>query len=279
MQKILALSRPRFWIYILGPYILTLAIGYPFTVSILPFIVFCVYFTFPANILIYGINDLYDRETDTHNEKKKQYEKTPEQKEISTLKKVIIVSNLPFIIYAVMVLSPIALLFLGLFIICAHQYSAPPLRAKAIPFVDSIVSGILYVLPACISWLIIQDTLPTLLPILAGIIWSIAMHAYSAVPDIEADTKAHIKTGATVFGKDGMLYVCGILFMIASSIAYRYIGVFAYVAGYVYILLIILSLRKKTAGEVLTIYTFFPIVNTLIGGGIFLILLSKHLVF
>ncbi len=278
MKKIIQLSRPRFWIYVLGPFLLTLAVLYPLSEHLLPFIVFALYFTFPANILIYGINDLYDRETDIHNEKKKIYEKTLEDTDDPTLKKVIIFSNVPFIIYAGFTLSPLALLFFFLFLIFAYEYSAPPLRAKAIPFIDSLVSGILYILPVCISWVIVTSSLPPLLPILAGVLWSIGMHAYSAVPDINADMQAQIKTGATVLGKDTMLYLCGILFMIASSIAYPYIGVFAYVGGYVYITLIVLSVRKKNPDEVLSIYKFFPIVNTLIGAGIFLILLSQKLV-
>jgi len=238
-----------------------------------------IYFTFPANILIYGINDIYDKETDAFNEKKTGYENTLSQtsNDISKLKKIIFYTNIVFILYGIFSFTLIPLIFLFIFMLFAHQYSATPLRAKAIPFVDSMVSGVLYILPVFVSWGILYNTLPPIMPIVIGIIWSISMHAYSAVPDINADTKAGIKTGATILGKNKMLLLCGLLYSIASILAVPYIGIFAYIFGLVYLVLIALSIRKKTPEETLYYYKMFPIVNTLIGAVIFFIILFKTL--
>jgi 4-hydroxybenzoate polyprenyltransferase len=238
-----------------------------------------VYFTFPANILIYGVNDIYDTETDILNEKKSGYENAlnQTQENIKKLKKVIIFSNLFFLAYSLLNFTFIVNIFLILFIIFAHQYSATPLRAKAVPFLDSIVSGILYILPVFVSWGILYNTLPPIVPIIAGIIWSISMHAYSAVPDINADSKAGIKTGATIIGKNNMLILCGFLYTISAVLAKPYIGFNAYIALLVYLILITLSIRKKTPEEVLQYYKMFPFVNTLIGAMIFFNILFKNL--
>jgi 4-hydroxybenzoate polyprenyltransferase len=78
----------------------------------------------------------------------------------------------------------VGLLFFG------HQYSATPIRAKARPFWDSAFN-VLYVFPVLIGWGL-SDThasFPWLL-FVAGTCWCMAMHAFSAVPDIEADQKA-----------------------------------------------------------------------------------------
>ena len=67
-------------------------------------------------------------------------------------------------------------------------YSLPPIRAKAVPFFDGI-TNILYVLPGIMAYLVLHSDLSRPL-VIAAWAWVMAMHAYSAIPDIEADTKA-----------------------------------------------------------------------------------------
>jgi len=271
IKNTLVLSRPRFWVYVLGPSVLTLATINSSSLVSLNIIIMFIYFTFPANILIYGVNDLYDKDTDSHNEKKAGYEKalSSNTTKDKTLKAIIFYSNAVFIGYALLNFTLLSNIFLAIFILLALQYSAPPLRAKAIPFVDSIVSGFLYILPVFVSWGILYNTLPPLLPVLAGVIWAVSMHAYSAVPDINADTKAGIKTGATLLGKNKMLLLCGLLFGLASILAFPYLGWFSFAAGLVYLLIITLSIKKKRPEDTLVYYKLFPIINTLAGGVIF----------
>jgi lycopene elongase/hydratase (dihydrobisanhydrobacterioruberin-forming) len=78
LSRVIRISRPRFWIYELGPYMVGVLggliansyIGAYF--HILLVIIFGLYFLIPANIWIYGINDIYDYETDKLNPKKTQ---------------------------------------------------------------------------------------------------------------------------------------------------------------------------------------------------------------
>ena len=72
MRHLLRVSRPRFWMYLLGPYMVALAatsLRPPVEVWLLG-----LYLTLPANLLIYGVNDLFDAETDRLNPKKRDYE-------------------------------------------------------------------------------------------------------------------------------------------------------------------------------------------------------------
>ncbi len=273
MKETLRQSRPRFWIYVFGPFILPLATLHSLHELSFSIILLGLYFTFPANIFIYGINDIYDKATDILNEKKKSYETEISQQAERKVKIILLVSTLAILLYSIFFLTLVTTSSLIFFLICAHQYSAPPLRAKAVPFLDSIVSGILYTIPAFISWSMIHTTMPPVWPFVASCIWSMSMHAYSAVPDIEADTQAHIQTSATLLGKNVMLVCCGVLFIIATLLAVPYLGFFAYGAGLIYLVLIGVSLATNTSGATLYYYKMFPLVNTLTGFGMFITML------
>ena len=76
LLHILRISRPRFWIYEFGTYALGVLAGFSaggewsWAFGLL----FGFFFLIPANILIYGINDVFDYETDKLNPKKVEYE-------------------------------------------------------------------------------------------------------------------------------------------------------------------------------------------------------------
>jgi lycopene elongase/hydratase (dihydrobisanhydrobacterioruberin-forming) len=74
-SKLIAISRPRFWMYLLGPYLIGYALAvsfhgteYPYGLSYI--FLFLLLFTLPANLFLYGINDMYDGDTDRENPKK-----------------------------------------------------------------------------------------------------------------------------------------------------------------------------------------------------------------
>ena len=76
ITKLLRISRPRFWIYLLGPYLIGSILAFE-PMQIIwqwQFWLGFVYFTLPANLLIYGVNDIFDYETDKLNPKKQNYE-------------------------------------------------------------------------------------------------------------------------------------------------------------------------------------------------------------
>ncbi len=63
-KEILIISRPRFWMYVLGTFLVgVVASGNLFLhdyTTILLLVVFGVFFTLPANLFIYGVNDIYN---------------------------------------------------------------------------------------------------------------------------------------------------------------------------------------------------------------------------
>ncbi len=282
------MSRPRFWIYELGPYIVGIAAAIDADLSIwtsLPIIVFFIYFMYPANIYIYGINDIYDYETDKLNPKKVAYESLAMPTEHPLIWKHIIWVNAPWIIYALFILPLSNLTFLALFLAFAGWYSAPPIRAKARPIFDSLFSAGHYVATAGFSYLLahsLAGTTPSYLSLLigslGGLAWAIAMHAYSAVPDIKADGDTGLATIATFLGARNTILLCAALYTVATIVASYYIGLVAVIGGFVYLWYMLLSLRKVTAKDdagLFKIYTYFPYINTIIGGILFWIIVLQ----
>jgi 4-hydroxybenzoate polyprenyltransferase len=272
IQQLLIISRPRFWIYLVGPYVIALAAAG--TWPNLTLLIFGVYLTLPANLLIYGVNDIYDRETDRLNTKKQGYEALLSDKSIRPVIWLIIVTNLPFLLYLGLSLPLAANLWLLVFIVTGVGYSLPPIRAKARPILDSLFN-VLYVAPAFAVYVLASGQLPPTLAIVAAVLWCMAMHAYSAVPDIAADKASHTATVATLLTRQPTLALCGVAYVTAAILSYSFIGRPAIIGGSVYLILIILSLRTKTNEQLFKLYTYFPLVNTVLGAGLFFAVLFK----
>jgi lycopene elongase/hydratase (dihydrobisanhydrobacterioruberin-forming) len=211
------LSRPRFWFYLFGPFIVGVAAAYnqlDFALfNTLTIVIAGIFFLFPANLLIYGVNDLFDYETDKHNPKKKDYETliAPDSRKffIKVLGAIVVpfVALLSYLFVAndiyVGVWALVGFIFFGV------GYSAPPIRAKTKPFLDSFFN-ILYVFPGLIGYAIMTNAWPPLQIVIAATAWVMAMHAFSAVPDIASDKKAKISTIATALGKNSTIILCAL---------------------------------------------------------------------
>ncbi len=267
LRDLLRVSRPRFWIYLLGPFMVALAatsLRPPVEVWLLG-----LYLTLPANLLIYGVNDLYDAETDRLNPKKQTYEHLLRSSERQGLTRAILLLNLPFI--ALVPFLPHAWPWLMIFVITGVGYSMPPLRAKGRPIVDSAFN-LLYVAPAFAAYATLSGRQPPITVVVAALLWCMAMHAYSAVPDIAADQAAGVPTIATMLGANRTLVFCGAAYATAAILAYSSVGTFALLGGVVYVVMITLSLLVRSPARLFLLYRSFPIINSAIGAALFCVI-------
>jgi len=262
---LLKVSRPRFWLYLFGPYIIGLAAAASTRGELLSFgtVVFGLYFLFPANLLLYGINDIFDFETDKLNPKKREYEALVRPDDVRSLVLAILLTNLPFII-AALFFDTTALAAMAGFLLFSIFYSAPPVRAKTIPVVDSIFN-VLYIFPGLLAFALITGNFAPTSAIIAGGFWTAAMHAYSAIPDIESDTNAGLETVATFLGRNGTHLFCSACYLLSALLAFPFLGALAAACGFVYLALILTSLYAKRYSDIFGIYKYFPAVNTVIG--------------
>ncbi len=292
MMKLSALwkhSRPRFWHYLYGPmlilwaYILSLYANWYldnwfgsgwFIFWIVLFVSFLLYFTFPGNFFVYGVNDYADGDTDKFNQKKQWYEKIlSNQKNI--LKSIfnvqiiywiavfIIVLLFAFVYksldyYRLVLYSWIALIP---FLILSWWYSVEPIRFKRRWFVDG-VSNILYIISPSILIFILDGWFSTnfLFWFLAWWLWVIAMHCFSAIPDIDADKQAWLKTTAIYLWKNNALWYCVWLYAVSWILASQIIGLWGSVFALVYCMMVLSAFKY----DIFKIYKMFPYINFVI---------------
>jgi lycopene elongase/hydratase (dihydrobisanhydrobacterioruberin-forming) len=267
MNQLLTLSRPRFWIYLLGPFLIGVAsagIIQPTIQQWLLIIFGIIFFSFPANFYIYTINDIYDYHTDKLNPKKQSYEevlKPEEHKKLKAILDYILIFTLGVSVLILDIKTQLALISFYFF---GHFYSAPPIRAKVIPFLD-MVFNTLYVMPALVGFYLLGgERLETQWQyIIAAILWCMAMHAYSAVPDIKPDKDAGLSTVATQLTAIPTLILCTFFYIVAAYLTYPAIGILSIVGGIVYIgLMLISALNLK---DIFNYYRLFPYINLSLG--------------
>ncbi len=276
ISRILKISRPRFWLYEAGTFTLGVLAGWGTDSSLLLTILFGFYFLIPANILIYGINDVFDYDTDILNPKKVAYEALVPPVEHRSVYTWTALTTIPFLI-ALLFIPLKAVMCFCLFLFYAIFYSAKPIRAKARPVFDSLFSSGHYVATGVFGYYLVGGVELPFVGILAGTAWAVAMHAYSAVPDIQADTDARLTTIATFLGKQYTLLLCAILYLFSGIVAFSVVPVLSIIATTTYLFLVFLSHRAKTPERLFTLYTYFPYINALIGMAVFFSLLFEVL--
>ena len=268
MPRLFQVSRPRFWFYVFGPFIVGALIGAPDPRAYLslPSLLWALFFLFPANLLIYGANDIFDYETDRRNAKKQGYELLITPADHRALWRAIAGFCLPFA--PLLLWAPRACLWaLVGFLFFSIFYSAPPIRAKSRPILDSIFN-VLYIFPGAFGYFLTGGAHFSVSLLVAAWLWAMAMHAYSAVPDISADREAGVPTVATFLGVRGTLIFCLTLYLGAALISLPVLGWLAAVLGAIYAVLMARSLRAGTETGVMTIYRVFPFVNALVGASL-----------
>ena len=221
MKTLLALlqsSRPISWINTAFPFAATYVF---FTDTIdLTLIIGTLFFLIPYNLLMYGINDVFDYESDLRNPRKGGIEGALLDKRLHKLTIwASALSCLPFVIYLLLVgsvWSGLALVF-ALFTVLA--YSVKGLRFKEKPFLDSITSASHFVNPAIFAALLVGESLaqPVLWQaLIAFFCWGMASHAFGAVQDIRADREANIASIATVIGARATTRFAFVLYLAAG---------------------------------------------------------------
>lgn len=194
-------SRPVSWINTAFPF----AAAYLLTTRQIDvtLIVGTIFFLVPYNLAMYGINDVFDYESDLRNPRKGGAHGAVLDRRVHAITLWAAgLSCLPFLVFLVIVGSPLSWLILAASMFFVVFYSAPPLRLKEVPFADSVTSSIHFFSPA-VYGLVLAGAVwtPQLGAIIAAFaLWGVASHAFGAVQDVVADREADIASVATVRG-------------------------------------------------------------------------------
>jgi lycopene elongase/hydratase (dihydrobisanhydrobacterioruberin-forming) len=265
----LRVSRFRFWIYTGGTYVVGFALGMDSWLAFFrpEYILFLVYFFFPANVFIYGVNDWWDQETDRYNPKKDVKEYRLNRSEGRDLLLLLGISGgISLALLAVLDITGQALLLIFLFL--SYFYSAPPLRFKEVPFLD-FSSNMLYVVPGILGYYLASGMLPPPILVLAGYLHIAAMHLFSAIPDIGFDEAAGMTTTAVLLRKPRSLLLC-LLFWSGFALTVFLITDFS-PAGLLAMIYpaIPLALLLDRRLDIEQVYWYLPVINTSLGGLVF----------
>lgn len=162
-----------------------------------------VFFLVPYNLAMYGINDVFDYESDLANPRKGGVEGALLAPELHrrTLWAAAITTT-PFLVYLVAVGHPLSWLVLAASMFAVYAYSARGLRFKEVPVLDSITSSTHFVSPALYGLVLGGATFTAELWLILGafFLWGMASHAFGAVQDVVADREGGIASIGTVFG-------------------------------------------------------------------------------
>ena len=257
---VLRMSRPRFWLYLAGPVVVGVAYAAssrwelfaPTAVALFA------YFLLPANVFLYGVNDVFDADVDDENPKKDEREVRYRG---GRLVPALVVATGLLGVAFLPLLSPAGDAAMVAFLLLAVEYSAPPLRFKTTPLLDSVSNG-LYVLPGVVAYAALAGEAPPVAAVAGGWLWAMGMHTFSAVPDIEPDRRAGIRTTATVLGESRTYAYCAGCWLAAAAVFGTVHPFFAAVLG---------GYPPFVAGivaadvDVDRAYWWFPAVNTVAG--------------
>jgi 4-hydroxybenzoate polyprenyltransferase len=213
LGRLLYISRPVLWINTVGPALVGMWLtGDLWRWEALPLLI---WLTLPFNLLIYGVNDVFDQETDAKNPRKGSLEGAkilPE--EVLPIGRGVLLTNVPFLIYFVSVMPYRAALWILLYAVLFVGYSAPPLRFKARPYLDSL-SNAAYAFPLVFVPLALES--PVVWPAALGLMaWSAAKHTFDASQDVDEDRRVGIKTTAVRLSIKGVVLWSGAWWTIAT---------------------------------------------------------------
>lgn len=195
-------SRPVSWINTAYPFAVAYLVAGGNNIAAL--IVGTLFFLVPYNLLMYGINDVFDYESDLRNPRKGGIEGALLDRKWHRITiRTAVIGSMPFVMFLTLAGTSSNTSWLYLFIFTVIAYSAKGLRFKEKPFLDSITSASHFVGPMIYGLALAGADVaePKLLSmVLAFTLWGVASHAFGAVQDVQADREGGISSIATAIG-------------------------------------------------------------------------------
>lgn len=210
-------SRPLSWINTAFPF----AAAYLLTTREidLALVIGTIYFLIPYNLAMYGINDVFDYESDLRNPRKGGVEGALLDPRVHrTTLIAALVTNVPFLVYLVAIGDPLSWLVLAISVFAVIAYSMKGLRFKEKPVLDSVTSSTHFVSPAVYGLVLAgAEFTPALWLILVSFfLWGIASHAFGAVQDVIADREGGLASIATVIGARATTRLAVVAYVLAG---------------------------------------------------------------
>lgn len=217
IRRLIVISRPIFYMPVLIVYVVGVLHGG--SMWSWETLLAAAFLTLPMGLIVYGINDIADRESDARNPRKGGGEGAVLlQSETATLSRIIIGMMALGVVLAAILGSIGFLLAILVIYVLSYLYSVKPVRLKSRPGLDSLANG------AWISAIFLAGfwtldasaglAMPPLRLTLALFLFAATFHALSTVMDYSVDKANGDRTISTVLGRRRTLLICAAAFLI-----------------------------------------------------------------
>ncbi len=205
IRQLVLSSRPFSWINTAFPF----AAAYLYAAREIDWVLIlgALFFLVPYNVAMYGINDVFDYESDLRNPRKGGIEGALLDPALhAPVLWISALSTLPPALALMLGGGPVTWVAMLVSLFAVAAYSVKGLRFKERPFLDSLTSSTHFVSPAVVGFALAHDRVgyapgATVMLILAAFfLWGMAAHAFGAVQDVVPDREGGIASVATALG-------------------------------------------------------------------------------
>jgi len=280
----LKVSRPLWWVTTSVPFI----VGSLLADQKLSFTLYvgALYFLVPYNLLVYGVNDIFDYESDIRNPRKVNAAHGSVLAKIkqASLWRWILFINAPFLLFLLLAGNIESNTFLLMMIYMAFAYSVAGLRYKEMPFVDSLTSAFHYTSPFLFGLFLFNSPNLWASAYASFYFWAVGNHAFGAIQDIIPDREAGIKSIATRLGAGKTILFAILsygLAILAAILGFGTYGLVAAIAIAPFLIIILSTIRHRvnpSAPQFRRAWSLFVIFNYIVGAagsGILIYLYNK----
>lgn len=209
MMQMLSISQPWRWGYLFGSYALGVALAGGSWEEASIFL-WGMFFTLPANLLLYGAEHTFDQQSLTQH---------PADTILGELRSYslwwwIIGINVPCILFGYATLGNHARDLLQVFLFLSLFTSAPPLRLKTYPIIDTLLS-LLYLLPGMMGYTIAGGTGYSTVLLGAAALLCMALHLQQSVRQHEQNKAIKDRSLVDLIGLQPTVIVSGVMVAVA----------------------------------------------------------------
>lgn len=157
---------------------------------------------FPLGLVLYGVNDIVDAETDALNPRKGtfMFGSRGAREQLAALKWQIAVVQLPFAVAFYFIVGPRILWWYALLLLAVGIYNAPGIAWKGRPPFDVLIQASYLLVFVLSSWLNNVPQIPWQ-TFVFGAMFAMHSHIFGEVMDIEPDRLSGRRTTATLIGR------------------------------------------------------------------------------
>jgi len=281
-KRLLLSSRPISWVNTAFPFGAAYLVIHGHIDAL--FIVGTFFFLIPYNLLMYGVNDVFDFESDRRNPRKSGLEGVVlEQNLHKTTLIASVVLAVPFVAWLYTQGSMSANIVLTGVVFMVLAYSVPYLRFKERPLLDSMTSAAHFAGPFLYALVLVgwqTDYLPL---VLSFFLWGMASHAFGAVQDVIPDREAGIASIGTFLGARTTVRLSVFLYFCASTLLLVQGGLSTAIVGalgfsYIYSVVPYWDITDNSSAKANKGWKRFMTINYFVGFVITLLLIQNYLI-